>query len=118
MVENIDLLFDLLFAIYLGTLIYTALFCLFGIAFKRPLVVGLLFAFFWELVMAFIPLRIREFTIMYFVRSMLLSRDDIWSTMVTEPKSATYGGAVFLLLFLTGTFILIGCIVTYKKEVL
>ncbi len=118
MVENLDLLFDLLFAIYIGTIVYTALFCLFGISFKRPLVIGLLFAFFWELVMAFIPLRIREFTIMYYVRSMLLSRDDIWSSMVAVPKSATYGGSIFLLLFLTGMFIIIGCIVTHKKELL
>ena len=116
MVENLDLLFDLLLAVYLGTIIYTALFCLFGIAFKKPLVVGLLFSFFWELVMAFIPLRIREFTIMYYVRSMLLSRDDIWSSMVALPKWATYGGSIFLLLFLTGIFLLVGSWVTYRKE--
>ncbi len=118
MVENLDLLLDLLLAVYMGTMVYTALFCLFGIAFKRPLVIGLLFAFFWELVMAFIPLRIREFTIMYYVRSMLLSRDDIWSSMVAVPRSATYGGSIFLLLFLTGVFVLIGCVVTHRKELL
>jgi hypothetical protein len=117
MVDNLDLLFDLLLAVYIGTIVYTALFCLFGIAFKRPLVVGLLFSFFWELVMAFIPLRIREFTLMYYVRSMLLSRDDVWSSMVADPKWATYGGSIFLLLLLAGFLVIAGCWASYRKEI-
>lgn len=117
MVDNLDLLFDLLLAVYIGTIVYTALFCLFGIAFKRPLVVGLLFSFFWELVMAFIPLRIREFTLMYYVRSMLLSREDVWSSMVADPKWATYGGSIFLLLLLAGFLVIAGCWASYRKEI-
>jgi ABC-2 type transport system permease protein len=55
----------------LGLAVYGALFALVGTALKRPLVVGLVFAFGWEQVAMLMPGYVRRFTIVYYLQGLV-----------------------------------------------
>jgi ABC-2 type transport system permease protein len=55
----------------LGVLAYGALYGLFGVILKRPLLAGLLFAMGWESVVTYIPGYLNRFTIMHYLQSLL-----------------------------------------------
>jgi ABC-type transport system involved in multi-copper enzyme maturation permease subunit len=55
----------------LGLAAYGALFALIGAALKRPLVVGLVFIFGWELVTLFIPGYLKRFTLAYYLQPLV-----------------------------------------------
>ncbi len=53
-----------------GLLVYGALFTLFGLLFKRSLLVGLLYAFVWESTMAYVPGVLHQLTVLHHLQSM------------------------------------------------
>ena len=55
----------------LGLAVYGAVFAFVGAFFKRPLVIGLVFAFGWEQVAMVMPGYMRRFTIAYYVQSLV-----------------------------------------------
>ena len=55
----------------LGLAAYGALFALVGTVLKRPLVVGLVFAFGWEQIALLMPGYVRRFTLMYYIQSLV-----------------------------------------------
>jgi ABC-type transport system involved in multi-copper enzyme maturation permease subunit len=66
----ISLLIDL-GVLGLGLAAYGALFAFIGAALKRPLVVGLVFIFGWELVTLFIPGYLKRFTLAYYLQPLV-----------------------------------------------
>ena len=65
-----DLLKDLLL-LGLGLAVYGALFAFVGAKFKRPLLVGLIFVFGWELIVLALPGYLKRFTVMYYLQAMV-----------------------------------------------
>ena len=55
----------------LGLAVYGAVFALVGAVFKRPLVIGLVFAFGWEQVAMVMPGYMKRFTIAYYIQSLV-----------------------------------------------
>ena len=55
----------------LGLAVYGAVFALVGAFFKRPLVIGLVFAFGWEQVAMVMPGYMKRFTIAYYIQSLV-----------------------------------------------
>ena len=55
----------------LGLAIYGAVFAFVGAIFKRPLVIGLVFAFGWEQVAMVMPGYMKRFTIAYYIQSLV-----------------------------------------------
>ena len=55
----------------LGLAAYGALFALIGAALKRPLVVGLVFVFGWELVTLVMPGYLKRFTLAYYLQTLV-----------------------------------------------
>jgi ABC-2 type transport system permease protein len=55
----------------LGLSVYGALFALIGALLKRPLVIGLVFAFGWEQVALLMPGYLRQFTIAYYLQALV-----------------------------------------------
>lgn len=55
----------------IGLAVYGGLFALTGAVFKRPLVLGLVFAFGWEKVALLMPGYLRRFTLAYYVESLV-----------------------------------------------
>jgi ABC-2 type transport system permease protein len=66
----IDLLKDLLL-LGMGLAVYGAVFAYVGAAFRRPLLIGLIFVFGWEQAALVIPGYLRRFTVMYYLQSLV-----------------------------------------------
>ncbi|MGA1821074.1 MAG: hypothetical protein ACMUIG_00945 [Thermoplasmatota archaeon] len=67
---HLDLLLALMMISTVSIIVYGALFMMIGIAFRKPLMVGLLFAFIWEIFIANLPSNIKSVTIMFYLRSL------------------------------------------------
>jgi len=76
-----DMLLFLLLSAYAGIMFFTALFSFIGVVFKRPLMIGLLYAFFWEIVMVNIPFNIQYATGMHYLRSIFTGSDVVRVTV-------------------------------------
>ena len=104
-----DLLKDLvLLAVGLG--VYGALFALIGAWLKRPLLIGLFFAFGWEQVVMSVPGYVRRFSVAYYLQSLVpqaMPTDGVTSILQTffkdtpSPWVAIAGLAVILVGSLT-----------------
>lgn len=55
----------------LGLAVYGALFALMGASLKRPLIVGLVFAFGWEQIALLVPGYLRQFTVAYHLQALV-----------------------------------------------
>jgi len=93
----------------LGLAVYGAVFAFVGAYFKRPLVIGLVFAFGWEQVAMVMPGYMRRFTIAYYIQSLVphaMPSDGVVSILQglfrdTPPVAASLGWlAVYLVVFL------------------
>jgi hypothetical protein len=73
----------------LGLAAYGALFALVGAAIRRPLVVGLVFVFGWELVTLVMPGYLKRFTLAYYLQTL------VPHAMPTGDTVSLLQGAVF-----------------------
>ena len=55
----------------LGLAVYGAVFAMVGASFKRPLVIGLVFAFGWEQVAMALPGYMKQFTVAYYIQALV-----------------------------------------------
>jgi hypothetical protein len=55
----------------LGLIVYGAVFAFVGTVFKRPLVIGLVFAFGWEQTVLVLPGYLRQFTVAYYLQALV-----------------------------------------------
>ena len=98
--DHLVALFSLLAAQYFGLFAYLGLFSLMGVVFKRPLVIGLIFSFFWEFFMVNIELNVQQATLMFYLRSLFLGTDAVRQYVETDEKAGVIGS--ILALFLLG----------------
>jgi ABC-type transport system involved in multi-copper enzyme maturation permease subunit len=90
-------------ALALGLAAYGALFAFIGAALKRPLVIGLVFAFGWEQLALVIPGYLRRFTLAYHLEA-----------VVREPSSAV--SSALWLLAVTGVCLLLATRAVERRE--
>ncbi len=104
----------------LGLAAYGAVFGLVGAIMKRPLVVGLVFAFGWEQAALLMPGYLRRFTIAYYLQSLV--PHAVPSEGVTALLQAVFadvpGAAVCLLAlsFIIGAALLLACRAVERRE--
>jgi len=67
--SNLDILSGYLLMILIGVMVYGAFFYMLGILVRHPLMIGLLFAFLWEVLLTNMPGRIPYVTILFYLRS-------------------------------------------------
>jgi ABC-type transport system involved in multi-copper enzyme maturation permease subunit len=116
MVDHIMALVSLLGAQYFGLFAYLALFTLMGVLFKKPLVVGLIFSFFWEVFMVNIELNVQQVTIMYYLRSIFLGTDAVRRYTDIDDKAGV-GGSIIGLMLLGSFFLFLACFTFSRKDV-
>ncbi len=116
MKDHIMALVALIGAQYFGIFAYLALFTLMGVMFKRPLVIGLIFSFFWEVFMVNIALNVQQVTIMYYMRSIFLGTDAVRRYADIDEKAGVIGSIVALTLMGLG-FLSIACLAFSRKDV-
>ncbi len=102
--------------IFFGFVVYNAFFAFLGVAMKRPLMVGLLFAFFWEILLANLPGKIPYMTLMFYLRSMShYMADTPWPHQM-EPFSTAMSALVIL--SATAIFLLLGTLIFRNKNLI
>jgi ABC-type transport system involved in multi-copper enzyme maturation permease subunit len=116
LVDHLLQLVALICAMFFGTFAYLALFTFIGVLFKRPLVVGLIFAFFWEVFMVNLELNVQQVTIMYYIRSIYLGTDAVREYTEIDNKAGV-AGSILALIFLGGIFLLLACLTISRKDV-
>jgi len=105
----------------LGLAAYGALFALVGAALKRPLVVGLVFAFGWEQVAMLMPGYLRRFTLAYYLQALVphASPSDssvasiLQSVMAASP---TTGTSLFWLAVIVAVCLLLAARTVERRE--
>ncbi|RLF45409.1 MAG: hypothetical protein DRN17_02645 [Thermoplasmata archaeon] len=100
--------------ILIGFICYNAFFAFLGVMMKRPLMAGLLFAFFWEILLANLPGKIPYMTLMFYLRSMSHNMADTSWSYQMEPFSTAMSALVTL--SATAVFLLLGIFVFRNKD--
>ena len=116
MLDRTDILLTMIISTFFGILVYTSLFSMLGTYFKRPLVIGLLYSFFWEVIMVNLLYTIADFTFMLYVRSIFTSNGTVDNLLDLE-NSAGLSTSIFVILFFTIVFILVGALVLSRKDI-
>ncbi|MBN1538854.1 MAG: hypothetical protein JW939_01820 [Candidatus Thermoplasmatota archaeon] len=116
MLVKTDMLLALIGAAYVGIIVYTALFSLMGVVFKRPLMAGLLYAFFWEIIIVNIPFNIRYATMMHYVRSIFCA-DGTTDSVLELDSIADPLFSVFFLLGISALLLFLGCLSMKAKDI-
>lgn len=107
----------------LGLAVYGAVFAFVGAFFKRPLVIGLVFAFGWEQVVLALPGYLKQFTIAYYVQGLVphaMPSDGLVSILQGVFRSAPSAVSclVWLTVYLFGFLYLAAKTVERKEYVL
>jgi hypothetical protein len=95
---------------------YGALFTLFGTALRRPIMVGLFFAFVWEWLVTYIPGRFGKFTVLHYLLSLFphstIQRgvQTLFQSMTSKPA------AVVTLLLATAAFLGLAMLLFSRRE--
>jgi ABC-2 type transport system permease protein len=114
-----DLLKDL-GLLALGLLAYGALSAWIGAQFKRPMVMGLVFAFGWEQAVLFIPGYMRRFSIMWYLQSMVphaQPNDGVASLLQALFRdNPSLPVAIAALLAISGVFLFLAMRVVERRE--
>jgi ABC-2 type transport system permease protein len=92
--------------LFIGLAVYGAVFALVGAVLKRPLVIGLVFAFGWEQVALLMPGYLRRFTLAHYVQSLVphaMPADGTASLLQSVFREVpSVGTALFWLALATG----------------
>lgn len=113
--ENLDLMIYVCLIMLLGSLAYGALFSLAGALFKHPLMIGILFAFIWEVFIVNIGGKFPKVTIMYYLRSVFYDKVAL-GQVLAMTKLETTGFSVFIIIFLTLLFLGLTCFIVSRKD--
>lgn len=104
----------------LGLAVYGAVFAFVGAFFKRPLVIGLVFAFGWEQVTLALPGYLKQFTVAYYLQALVphaMPSDGVTSIlqgMFRENPPAM--AAIFWLFAYLGVFLWLATRIVERKE--
>lgn len=104
----------------MGLAVYGALFALIGAALKRPLVIGLVFAFGWEQVALLMPGYLKRFTLAYYVQALVPhsmpsdSTASLIQAIFREVPSATT--ALFWLFFALAVSLFLAARTVERRE--
>jgi len=100
--------------LFIGFVAYNAFFAFLGVVMKRPLMVGLLFSFFWEILLANLPGKIPYMTLMFYLRSISYHMANTSWSYQMEPFSAA--ASTLVILSVTAVFLLLGIYVFRNKD--
>ncbi len=80
-------------AVLAGTISFSALFHFVGAVFRRPTVVGLVYIFFFEMLVANLPGSLKQLSLNYYVRSLMYNEAAAVLTKVSPESLAVYAPA-------------------------
>lgn len=107
---------QLLFMVVGGILTYTAIFTFLSLTIPKPLLVSFLYGLFWEYLVGISTLRMKAFTVMYYMKSLTIRSIMEGGTYIGGEKVAGSAGSVYGLLLATAVFLSLGAIVLSVKN--
>ncbi len=101
----------------LALVVYGAVFTFFGTWWKRPLLLGLIFAFGWEKTVLVVPGTVRKFSVIHYLMS-LFPKAPVHKGFMNLPQAANSSPAVSIIVLLIITCIFFGLAIftLYRKE--
>lgn len=105
--------------VFLGTLAFTAFFQLLSVTFRRAAILGLTYAFFFEMIASHLPGQQKRLSISYYVRCLMVDCADRAGLTLDLPGSRPLvSGTTAILVLVSATIVLlaIGCIVFSRKQ--
>jgi ABC-2 type transport system permease protein len=115
MISHLDFLAAMLGITIISIIVYGSLFIMVGISFRKPLMIGLLFAFIWEIFIANIPGNIKSITIIYYLRSLFHHWIPISASGDLTGMTALTTAFILLFLF-TSLFLALGIFIFSRKD--
>lgn len=102
----------------LAIICYMALFTFIGTFLKRAILLGLVFSFGWENVIQYFPGSTQKLAIVHYLKSLLPSQysGGKFSILLFQLEPTSSATAIFVLLLLTGIFLVSACYVFSRKE--
>lgn len=109
---------DAWMATMVGLVAYTSVFAAIGAWFKRPVIVGLAYAFAMEALLANLPGTTPEISILHLVRSFVAENGGAWTRILEETRIKTVDGpeALSQLAVLALVALVVGCVATRKRQ--
>ena len=109
--------------VLLATMVFTGLFAVFGVLFKRPLVWGVAYAFAWEGVVSKVPGQMQTWTLEFHVRNVMM-RDrevqgsvmDFLRRLMMESAEVAPGVSVTVLVLALIAFSILGGVIFGRRE--
>ncbi len=98
----------------IGSIVYSSLFLVSSVIFKRPMYIGLFYAFIWEGFIGSIPGAISKYTLKHFIRSIGSSWLDFGEISLYDGASA--GTAFGVLIGITVICLAVGAFLFREKE--
>jgi len=95
-------------AVIAGTVSFSALFHFVGAVFRRPTIVGLVYIFFFEMLVANLPGSLKQLSLNYYIRSILYNEAASVLTMVSPESLSVYAPAEPATAWITLGFFTIG----------
>lgn len=103
--------------IFLGLIVYGAIFTFFGVWWKRPVLLGLVFAFGWEKVALFVPGALRKFSIIHYLMSLFPGAKKFGMNIPGHPTPVTSAPlSIIIILIIAIGFIMLSMFVIHRKE--
>ena len=98
----------------IGSIVYSSLFLVSSVIFKRPIYIGLFYAFIWEGFIGSIPGAISKYTLKHFIRSIGSGWLDFGEISLYDGASA--GTAFGVLIGITVVCLAVGAFLFREKE--
>jgi len=117
--RNLPTLFTDIWVILLAFFAYGSVFSFFGTSTKRPVLLGVLFAFGWESIITYIPGQVNKLTLMHYVQSLFphhVFRGDMASFLTIFREPAGKGTSLLVLLGVGVAFLFFSSLTLANKE--
>lgn len=102
--------------VVLALMAYGALFSLVGAWLKHSLIAGLLYAFGWEGIIAYLPGYTRKLTITHYIQSIFPHDDPASAIAMLIGERTETAESVITLALMTALFLSIACLIVREKE--
>ncbi len=109
--------------ILFSTIVLTGLFSILGVAFQRPLVWGIVYAFGWEGVVAKVPGRLQTWTLDFHIRNLIMGEEDVqkglldtFRHLLTDQAEVSAWVSFAVLTVALVVFVYVGGVLFSRKE--
>jgi ABC-2 type transport system permease protein len=114
--DAMEVLLEFVALVSLGSVVYSSLFLAISIVVKKPVFLGLFYAFVWEGFISSLPGVIEKISIKYYLRSLGSHWVD-WGSISGFDDASSAGGSVAVMIILVIVFLAFGAFMFRREEI-